>query len=499
MPTKLVVIGDSLSQGVISGSITKTQVSYPALIAEALGLEPIKVLQSRNENYFLVPDFEGEGGLPVNMENILRLLVKRYGQKVSWLDVFPAFLSVRSLFDRVEDYWERGEGTKPSLTGPIHHNLASLGFQLGDCDTITEAISRENIPESQDDFVGQIPEFAMYRTARRTLNPRFEKRYENLSQVEAAKALAVESGGIENLIFWLGSNNCLSTVINLKMKWSSEADLNKLAHQRTNNIWRPEDFQKLLTRIAPKIDEIGAKNVFVGTIPHVTIPPVSRGVSPGKIGDEALSADGYFEYYTHFWIWDEDFAKAPRNFPHLTREQAREIDNVIDQYNSAIAAEAEKRGWYAIDICSALDRIAFRRRQGAIAYNFPPELIAALKANPATKDRVTAEGRVLLDTRYLHLDLDNPNPLQKYEGGLFGIDGFHPTTVGYGLIAHEFLQVMKQATDTQPLNWDKIVAADSLLVDPPLNLKHLRSTLGFLYHRTPLLKIIEVVGGTLTS
>ncbi|MEC4985062.1 MAG: hypothetical protein SAJ37_17750 [Oscillatoria sp. PMC 1068.18] len=497
MPTKLVVIGDSLSQGVISGSITKTQVSYPALIAEALGLEPAKIPTSGNNNKFLVPDFGGEGGLPVNMENILRLLVKKYGSKVSWLDVFPAFLTLRGLFDRVEDYWERGEGTKASPTGPIHHNLAVLGFQLGDCDTLTEAICRSVIPKPQDDFVGQIPEFAMYRTARRTLNPRFEQRYENLSQIEAAKALKAESGEIENLIFWLGANNCLSTVINLKMNWSSEADLNKLAHERTNNIWRAEDFQKLLTRIAPKIDEIKAKNVFVGTIPHVTIPPVSRGVSPGKTGDEALSADGYFEYYTHFWIWDEDFAKAPRNFPNLTREQAREIDNVIDEYNRAIANEAQKRGWYVVDICSALDRLAFRRRQGAIAYNFPPELIAALKANPATQDRVSAEGRVLLDTRYLHLDPQSPNPLARSEGGLFGIDGFHPTTVGYGLIAHEFLQVMKQVTETQALNWKKIVAADSLLVDPPLNLEHLQSTLGFLYHRTPLLKIIEVVGGDL--
>ena len=35
---KLVAIGDSLTQGVMSGALLKTRQSYPALIAEAMGL-----------------------------------------------------------------------------------------------------------------------------------------------------------------------------------------------------------------------------------------------------------------------------------------------------------------------------------------------------------------------------------------------------------------------------------------------------------------------------
>ena len=36
---KLVAIGDSLTQGVQSGAIFETELSYPALIAEAMGLD----------------------------------------------------------------------------------------------------------------------------------------------------------------------------------------------------------------------------------------------------------------------------------------------------------------------------------------------------------------------------------------------------------------------------------------------------------------------------
>ncbi len=486
MPAKLVAIGDSLTEGFLSGSIFKAQFSYPAMLARSLG-----------EANFRVPDFSGEGGLPVNLENVLRLLYGRYGTPLNWMDVIPAFLSVRTLLDRTEDYWERGQGSQASSTGPLHDNLAVMGFQLGDCDTLTEAICRRNIPEPSDDFLDQIPEAAMYRVARRTLNPSFDRQYEHLSQIEAARAISQREGGIENLIFWLGANNCLSTVTTLDIKLSTQADLDpkRYAHQRTANLWRPEHFRALLERVAPQVDAIGANNVFVGTVPHVTIPPVSRGVTPGATGNEALSEDGYFQYYTHFWIRDELFSQAPNEFPYLTREEAREIDATIDQYNAALKEEANKRGWHIVDVSQMLDLVAFRRRKGQLEYEFPPELIEAIKENPNTRDRVTPQGKLLLDTRFIHLAPDNPDPAKRYEGGLFSLDGIHPTTVGYGLVAHEFLKVMQTVVSIQPLDWQAIVAADSLLVNPPLNLQNLRNTLSFLYHRTPLPKLIEIASG----
>jgi len=490
MPAKLVAIGDSLSQGFTSGSISKTEFSYPAMIARCLGAKS-----------FRHPDFSGEGGLPINLENVLRLLVQRYGPKVNWTDVIPAALSVRSLVDRVEDYWERGPGSGPSLTGPLHHNLAVFSFLLDDCDTLTEGLCRRYLPEPQDTFLGQIPEFPMYRAARRTLNPSFDSQYKDLSQIEAAQAIAQQEQGIENLIVWLGGNNCLGTVTSLDIKWSEKEDLDpaRLAQKRnakeqTPNLWRPEHFQIVFERIAPKLDAIGANNIFIATVPHVTIPPICRGVTPGATVSQAVSEDGYYEYYTQFWVWDDEFSKAPDQYSFLTRDEARTIDATINAYNSLIKAEANKRGWHVVDMCQVLDQLAFRRQEGQVRYQFPAELVQAIQANPQTKDRVTPKGELLLDTRFIHLDPDASNPSKRYEGGIFGLDGFHPTVIGYGLVAHEFLKVMGQKVTAQPLDWKAIVAADTLLTNPPLNLANLQSTLGFLYHRTPLRQLLNIMG-----
>ncbi|MFB2979812.1 SGNH/GDSL hydrolase family protein [Microseira sp. BLCC-F43] len=486
MPAKLVAIGDSLTQGFLNGSISQTHLSYPAMIARCLG-----------ETDFKVPDFAGEGGLPVNLETLFQMLAVKFGEKIGVSDSISAFLATQGFLDRVEDYWERGEGTQATQTGPVHHNLAVWGFALGNCDTLTEATCRRFIPIPKDHTVNQIPEFAMYRTARRTLNPSFDAQYENLSQLSAAAEIAKTQGGIENLIFWLGSNNCLSTVTNLKIKWSEAADLDLLAHQRSCNLWLPSHFRTLLWQIADKIDAIGAKNVFIATIPHVTIPPVSRGITPGATEEQKLSEDGYYEYYTHFWIWDEDFANAPDKYPHLTRDQARTIDAAINEYNEAIKLEANKRGWHLVDICNRLDRLAYRRQKRHTTYEFPKELVAALKSHPATKERFTSDGKPILDTRYLRLYADQTNPEEKYRGGIFSLDGIHPTTTGYGIVAHEFLQVMEQVLPAKPkpLNWQEIISADTLLLKPPENLQNLREMLNFMQNRTLLPNLIKVISG----
>ena len=50
---------------------------------------------------------------------------------------------------------------------------------------------------------------------------------------------------------------------------------------------------------------------------------------------------------------------------------------------------------------------------------------------------------------------------RRKNGGLFSLDCFHPTTIGYGLIAEEFLRVMKEAkvpdADPGQLNWQRII------------------------------------------
>ena len=478
MSAQLVAIGDSATEGFLNGSISKTHLSYLALSAECLG-----------NSDFTVPDFSDAGGLPLNFETLLNQLDNQYGDKMLHTSPDLQQCAIQQFMDTVEDYWERKKGSEPSTTGSLPRNLAVLGFQLPNCDTVLSKTAQQCIPAATDNPIEQQPEFYLYRAAQRTLNPSQSHQYQSLAQLGGAQHIA-QTEGIENLIFWLGSNHCIDTVVGLKMEWSTVETLEQPLHLRTANLWRPEHFKQVLHRVASKVSVLGAKNVFVGNVPHITVPPISRGITPGAAPGMGQDENGYFEYCTHFWILDSEF--DPAKHPHLTRSQIRGIDATIDQYNQIIQNEAAIQGWHLVDTANVLDRLAFRRQQGGNSctsgYSFPPALIEALRANPKTYDHVTADGRPLLDTCYVQIDSGAEASEAKYKGGLFSLYGVHSTTLGYGLIAHEFLQVMQKVWLTQgkdplvkPLDWQKITESDTLLTDPPKSLSHLKSILSILF------------------
>ena len=76
-PNRLVVIGDSLSQGFQSGAIFNTDLSYPAIIAHQLG----------RLDQFRFPHYGGPGGLPLNIELLLRTLEERFGPRLDLWEV----------------------------------------------------------------------------------------------------------------------------------------------------------------------------------------------------------------------------------------------------------------------------------------------------------------------------------------------------------------------------------------------------------------------------
>ncbi len=245
--------------------------------------------------------------------------------------------------------------------------------------------------------------------------------------------------------------------------------------------------------------------MFLTTVPHVTIAPVTRGVSPAaRAADQDELEAGYYEYYTRFWIWDQHF--DPERNGRLTREQAREVDASIDAYNACIREEAAKRGWPVIDLCAVLDQLAFRRNRGRPTYRLPAGLVQALRDNPDTRFRVRPDGEVLLDTRYLRIPLHEPAESATsaewraaFKGGLFGLDGVHPSTTGYGIIAHEVLSAFQAAgvpgADPDKLDWRGIVANDLLLTKPPALLVSLEKTLDVLFAKLPLDRLIDKLAG----
>ncbi len=83
--------------------------------------------------------------------------------------------------------------------------------------------------------------------------------------------------------------------------------------------------------------------------------------------------------------------------------------------------------YHLVDVSGGLDRLAYRRTGGEPSYEFP----AYFAANVAPP----------MDTRFYHVDRAG----RRKAGGIVNLDGVHPSVIGQGLLAHEFLKVMKEA------------------------------------------------------
>ncbi len=470
---RLVAIGDSLTQGFFNGAIDRSEWSYPALVAAAMGADR-----------FSSPKFGGPGGIPLNLEWLIRRLADRFGERFSLFELPAAIVTVHRSLDEIEDYWERGPGSLPLPDTTYHHNLAVWGYEIGDALDLTANRCDDEIPQPRDSWLAQVPERALYRTARRVLNPSASPDWGALSSLDVARRLA-QDGGIENLIVVLGANHALGAMTRLELRFSSADELDKPPHARRANLYRPEHFRILYDRLLEAVDRVGAERVFFGTVPHVTIPPVARGVG--------VQSDGYYEYYTRPWIWDTDF--SPERHTALSGDEARLVDQHIDDYNDIIRNAVDSApNRYLIDIGSLLDGLAFRRRRGAVGFRFPDGLIDALQQHPELNYLVDADGHVRLDTRFMRTrTLDGTTRL--IQGGLFSLDGMHPTITGTAIVANGVLQILRQAgvsTERDDIDWNRVILADTLLNDPPPLLSDLHSLLTFLDRRGLLSTILKL-------
>ena len=267
----------------------------------------------------------------------------------------------------------------------------------------------------------------------------------------------------------------------LRVTWSGD-DFRDLRAKRAYTVWRPEHFAAELAEVEQAVKAIRARHVIWCTVPHVTIAPIARG-----IGSKLAPGSRYFPYYTRPWVEDADF--SPAEDEHITGEQARAIDCAIDMYNEAIqqmveqardGADGTKRDWYLLDIAGLLDRLAARRyindANARPPWWTPYPLPAPLKAlNPVP------------DSRFLSSDGEGG----RARGGLFSLDGVHPTTIAYGLIAQEMINVMRLAgvefthgrgamrTDPVTVDFDRLILRDTLVRRPPQNLTPTLEILGW--------------------
>ncbi|HAG82785.1 MAG TPA: hypothetical protein DCL61_16910 [Cyanobacteria bacterium UBA12227] len=487
---RLVTIGDSLTQGFQSGAIFNTDLSYPMMIAWEMGWD----------DHFRHPTpYGGWGGLPLNLEYLSRRLEKEFGDQVDWWESSGAVFVIRQFMDDVEDYWERGRGSVIPNQKGINHNLAVYGWKLGDIISRDADTCLAAIVEPTDNLLRQIVENANERAALKVLNSARDSQGNALTPVEAAAALATEGSledgegdGIETLIILIGANNALGSVIELNVKWSGDGydDPNK-ANQF--NVWRPIHFKAQLDQVVEQVKKIRARHVIWGTVPHVTIAPIARGV-----GGKVAPGSRYFPYYTYPWISDKEF--DPKDDPNITGQQARAIDSAIDQYNDYIAdvvkqARQEGRDWYVFEVAGLLDRLAARRYiedprsrpDWWTQYELPPAL-QMLSPVP--------------DSRFFL-----SNQKGRISGGLFSLDGIHPTTIGYGIMAQELIDIMQKAgvkfylgdgkterNGVVRVDFKRLIGLDTLISDPPRSLASHVEWLGWLDQNLGIFKRLLRMG-----
>lgn len=480
---RLVVIGDSLSHGFQSGAIFHTDISYPAIIARELGWY----------DQFRFPTYPAFGGIPFNIEFLLADLEHHFGSHISPLEAPGAIFRVRQHLAEAENWWDKGPGSVPPQRRGINHNLAIYGWDLRDAlsRTADTAEASWRVPPAWSPI--PLIRNADAIAALRVLDSARDAAGKGLTPLQAAAALGEQGtqeggdgDGIETLIVFLGANNVLGSVLSLSLRWSGEG-YDDLRTKAAYNVWRPSHFAAELALLADDVRKVRARHVIWGTVPHVTIAPLARGV-----GGKVKPGSRFFNYYTRPWISDEDFNPA-EDHPYLTAEDARAIDSAIDQYNEAIvdvvrAGREEGRDWRLLDVCGLLDRLAARR------YVEDPEMTPPSWWTPYELPDELAALNPPPDTRFFAVEGD-----KRKAGGLVSLDGVHPTTIAYGILAQEFIKVMVDAGvifhdaagAPRPLvevDFKRLLQLDALVSKPPASLSPDLEMIGWFDQRIDVIK-----------
>lgn len=454
---KLFTIGDSLAQGFRSGAAARTDQCFSTLTARALGVPAAAYSYPRWPHH----------GLPVDLEAVMRRLLTDYGRDISGLEWLGVLGSVNALLESSEAFYERGEGkeTVPYPGASFFHNVAVRGFTAADAWLVTPQLCLDAIANAAgrgDGFL-QGPNAPFFRTALKVLNPALENRRMNMSQLDWLAEHA-QGEGVENLVLWLGPNNALETVVRLSIKLTPNVPERRphtlsFAERAAQHwtLWHPADFAAEYAELLRRVHTIQKTNaspdwrVFIATVPLVTIAPVAKGV-----GEKTnVNGDVYFKYYTYFPFDEQHAMETPQR---LTMQQAMFIDDCIRSYNAHIKRMVadlnrtlDRQRYFIVDLADALDQMAWKRNDGNPSYQFPAHFRHLYPP---------------VNTKYYHADQLG----RLTQGGLFSLDGVHPTAIGHGLIAWEFLKVMETAgvavDADKALDWPAICASDDLYSQP---------------------------------
>lgn len=473
---RLFTIGDSISQGFRSGCTAFTQHAYSTYLANALGI--------KDSTYRCITWPQEK--LKFDLEAIFRLIQSRYGTRINAVEWAKIFFDVSRFLDKAEDFYERGEGSIGKQVQSYVHdftdNCAVEGMRVSDAWEVTPSLCEERIRQDPNGLKNNaglaVASNPFYRAAYRVLNPRCNNKYDDYSAIKWLEHVA-KSEGVENVIIWLGANNALGTIFDLKVKMSPGTSATygsrKDPKPTEYNLWHPKDFHHDYGLLLDKVETALANNktndwkVYVGTVPLVTIAPMLEGFGDERLVDDprlplgqAITKFRYCQYYKYYGV-SEDTAMRGEN-KHMKFRDALFIDKVIINYNETIqklvTAKNAKIGREAIvvvDISNALSNMAWKRNSGMPSYEFPPELKWLYPPLNTKFYGVSPEGTVT-------------------DGGIFSLDGIHPTVIGQGIIASEFLKSFQDhgSADAQAsIDWQRVIQDDTLRQDPIAVLHHI--------------------------
>ena len=244
MAITLFTIGDSISQGFMSGAAARTDLSFSTIIS--------KIIEAENYNY---PNWS-KGGLPFNLELLFRKLENKLGKNISGpIEWTRAIVIINNYLDEVEDYYERGAGSLENSISPLpYHNVSIRGFDISNSWQLKPSQCQSIIKESEkngDNFFATANE-SLLRTTYKVLASNPEPLENDFSQLDWLN-FHHQKEGVKNVFLWLGANNALGTVVDLKIKptsldgsaFTNGSDKVSYKERIANdwNLWHPEDFR----------------------------------------------------------------------------------------------------------------------------------------------------------------------------------------------------------------------------------------------------------------
>jgi hypothetical protein len=457
---KLVSLGDSLVQGFQHGAIYRTAHSFPAILAKAL--HPcIRFDQAQ---------FEAGGGLPLNMEMLIRSLEPVVGPTMEPEEWRTAVLHVLKTVRAVRNHWNGKAGDSGKAHYTPYHNQAVWGAGVSDAWVLSDAACAAEIARKKQtlSILGFLPDHAQYVTARHVLNPSLEPAWNQHTMLDNVAWFA-DNGGIENLVVWLGSNNVVGAVTSLRFAWTAPGDAGRMPGRRRGTVTPPEVFHREFSRLAARLAALRIRNVFIATVPYVTLPPLLA--SPcGETGIAKWNA----ENLTHPWLM-RDGEMLP-GVPFLTQAEVRLLNDTVDAYNRSISEICALYGFVTVPLNRMIYRLPASELVSDPTVAFPTGLQEALASFPATAHLAGKGGG--LTAAYPEAGATG----KLTAGGLFSLDGLHPSQTGYALIAYVFMLVMKKhgVAFQNGIDWKNTVASDSLLQSPPKLLGELQTVMQLL-------------------